>query len=262
MRNPLRYKLLISYDGTDYSGWQIQPNASSIQEEIEKALATYLRQPVRLIGSGRTDAGVHALGQVAHFKWEEAIDLSQAFFALNGLLPPSIRINEIEKVEETFHAQYSAKGKIYHYHIWTTRPLSPIYRRYHTYFPYPLSLPLLKEAAKCFIGTHDFTTFANVGSCVKTAVRHLSRIDCIEQEGGFRLEFEGSGFLYKMVRNITGILLEVGTEKRRIEEIPSLFAAKDRRKIGMAAPATGLFLKQVLYPTPQELEHEQTSSQS
>ncbi len=256
-----KYKLLISYDGTSYSGWQVQLNAPSIQEEIEKALYIFFKVPIRLIGSGRTDAGVHAVGQVAHFESPKRVDPYRFLPALNGMIPKDIRIKEIEEVPNTFHAQHSAYSKIYHYHVCREAIIDPFVRRYRTHYHRSLDLPLLKEATKLFLGEHDFTTFANIGSNTHTSVRHLIRLDYIEQEGGFRLEFEGSGFLYKMVRNITGVLFDIARGRLLMDEIPKLFAAKDRRKIGMAAPASGLFLMHVRYKVEEKLECAQISSQ-
>lgn len=244
-----KYRMWLSYEGTRYSGWQVQPNSVSIQGLVEKALNTFLKQEIRLIGAGRTDAGVHAQGQVAHFCYEKLLDCQTALNALNGILPFDIRIKHLEPTHPTFHAQYSALSKEYHYHLWLDRVMNPFYRLYrHQCFTKKFSVELLKEAAHYFLGTHDFATFANVGSSVKSTIRTLTRLDCIPQEGGFRLEFEGNGFLYKMVRNIVGTLLEVATHKRAVDDILKLLAAKDRRAAGMAAPAKGLFLVKINYP--------------
>lgn len=198
---------MLTYEGTAYVGWQIQPNGPSIQGVIEEVLYTLLREKTRLVGSGRTDAGTHALGQVAHFKTAQELDCPRFIRALNGMLPHDIRILTLESVSDDFHAQYSAMGKEYHYHLWLDHAVAPFVRRYRYKVPFALDLDLLREGAKHFIGTHDFATFANVGSSVKTTVRTLYRLDIAEQEGGVRLEFEGSGFLYKMVRNIVGTLI-------------------------------------------------------
>lgn len=239
----MTYRLTITYDGTNYVGWQIQPDGPSIQGTIEHVLTTLLKTPTRLIGSGRTDSGVHAEGQVAHFKADQALNMR----AINGMLPYDIRVLKLEHVPDTFHAQYSAKRKTYHYNLWLEQAVSPFVRPYRHHVPYQVDLELLNTAAQKFVGTHDFATFANVGSSVTTTVRTIHRIDIVEQEGGVRLEFEGGGFLYKMVRNIVGTLLEVATGKRPLEEIDALFAAKDRRAAGIAAPARGLFLMEVCY---------------
>lgn len=244
----LKYKIALAYDGTCYSGWQIQPNSISIQGLVEKALQTLLRTPIRIIGAGRTDAGVHARGQVAHFEIENPLETIPLLKALNGMLPPDIRIKEISPAPEAFHAQYSALSKEYHYNLWLEKIIDPFYRLYRYHFSYArFSLDLLQEGAHQFIGTHDFTSFANVGGKVISTVRTLTRLDIIPQEGGIRLEFEGNGFLYKMVRNIMGTLLEIALGKRSSSQIPDLFAAKDRRVTPPTAPAKGLFLIKVNY---------------
>lgn len=244
-----RYRLLISYDGTPFVGWQVQPNGVSIQGLIEKGLYRLLGEKIRIVGAGRTDSGVHALGQVAHFDIDEMIDTTLLARQLNGLLPREIRILHCALVLPTFHAQRSATSKEYHYHLWLEREISPFVRLYRHHIRKPCSPPLLREAAQRFVGKHDFATFANVGSKVTTTERTIFRLDIIPQEGGLRLEFEGDGFLYKMVRNIVGTLVEVATEKRPLEAIETLFAAKDRRATGVAAPPQGLFLVRVDYPT-------------
>lgn len=245
------YKLQLAYDGTAYNGWQVQPNAVTIQEIIEKAIFTLIREKVRLIGSGRTDAGVHALEQVAHFKCTKELDTAHFFRALNGLLPHDIRLLRVENVPLQFHAQRSAVRKIYHYHICLDPIVLPFERLYRYHVRKRISLSLLEEAAKLFVGTHDFTSYANSGTegaCKKNPVRTIYRLDVIKTEHGLRLEFEGNGFLYKMVRNITGMLLDVASSKRPLDDIHTIFAAKDRRIAPKSAPAQGLFLVKVIYP--------------
>jgi tRNA pseudouridine38-40 synthase len=245
----LKYKLLIAYDGTRYSGWQIQPNAISIQALIQEALKVALRQDIFVTASGRTDAGVHARGQVAHFLAPPA-DLPLLYRSLNGILPPDIRILRIENVPHSFHARYSAVSKEYHYHIHLDWALDPFKRLYTYHHPYSLDLPLIQQASCHFLGTHDFTSFANEaskGSAAKNPVRTIKRLDIIPEPGGVRLEFEGDGFLYKMVRNITGTLLDVGRKKLSPDVIPALFDKKDRRQLSCAAPPQGLFLMKVNY---------------
>jgi tRNA pseudouridine38-40 synthase len=245
-----KYKLTIAYDGTAYSGWQIQNNAVSIQSLLEEALATLLRAPTPVFASGRTDAGVHAKAQVAHFTSEIAPDLKRLHLSLNGVLPDDIRILSVEKASPDFHARYSAVSKEYHYHLHLERTTDP-FKRLYAYHDYSLlDLEKMKEAAKYFIGTHDFTTFANEaskGSAAKNPVRTITRLDICHEPGGIRLEFEGDGFLYKMVRNITGTLLDVARGKIPIESIPQLFEAKDRSLAPPAAPSRGLFLVKVNY---------------
>ncbi len=245
------YKLTIAYDGTSYSGWQIQPNGPSIQEEIQRALHTILRHEVSIIGSGRTDAGVHALGQIAHFKSHHVIDLYRLLNSLNGLLPRDIRVKKIDPAPLPFHAQYSATSKTYHYHMTLERFQDPFIRLYSYHLLEKIDLDVLVEASRLFLGTHDFTSFANeahAGSAAHDAVRTLKRLDVVLETGGLRLEFEADGFLYKMVRNIVGTLLEIAAGKRCVEDIPLLFELKDRKRAGRAVPPHGLFLVKVDYP--------------
>ncbi|PIS01987.1 MAG: tRNA pseudouridine(38-40) synthase TruA [Chlamydiae bacterium CG10_big_fil_rev_8_21_14_0_10_42_34] len=244
----MRYKLIISYDGTNYSGWQVQKNAPSIQSLIQNALQTVLRHPLNLTGSGRTDAGVHAKGQTAHFDTDIHFEPYRLRGSLNSLLPADIRIVDILPVAADFHARYSASGKVYHYHLHLDPISDPFTKLYcHQVFG-SFDLEKLKKGAGYFIGTHDFISFANVkDEPQKDTTRTIKRLDIIEQKGGVRLEFEGNGFLYKMVRNITGLLLDIGAGRVQIEEIPQIFEARDRRKAGTAAPAQGLFLYEVKY---------------
>lgn len=248
----MKTRLLIAYDGSEYSGWQVQPNSVSIQGTLEETLEIVLRRPTRLIGSGRTDAGVHAIGQVAHFVHEEPIQYDAFRLSMNGILPPAIRVRQASAAPARFHAQHSATGKIYHYFLGIGSVIDPFRRPYRVQHYHPLDISLLRAGAACLIGTHDFTSFANhpnEGSVAKDPVRTLTRLDVIEEEDGVRLEFEADGFLYKMVRNIVGTLLEVGGQRRAVDDIPKLFAARDRRQVGMAAPPHGLFLIQVHYPS-------------
>ena len=246
------YKLSIAYDGTNYHGWQIQPNGVSIQEVIQQAMHVILRNEITIIASGRTDAGVHARGQVAHFRVNDPIDVYRLMGSLNAMLPADIRINNIVEVSPNFHAQYSPKGKTYHYHIHLELIADPFHRLYRFHVREKIDVNILKECSKLFVGTHDFTSFANEshqGSVSKDPVRTLFRLDVVDQPGGIRLEFEANGFLYKMVRNIVGTLLETAAGKYSIEDVKAMFAAKDRKKAGKAAPPHGLFLVHVNYPT-------------
>lgn len=252
------YKLTIAYDGTLYSGWQIQPNAPSIQEQLQNAVKSLLSgESAAVIGSGRTDAGVHALGQIAHFCAAHHFELNRLLWSLNGLLPKDIRVKKVEEVPLDFHSQYHATGKEYHYHIVTDRILDPFRRFYVWHLLLKLDLSLLKEAAALFVGTHDFTSFANepqAGSVKRNPVKTLSRLDVCLLEGEIRLEFEGNGFLYKMVRNIVGTLIDAASHRLHLEDIPLIFEAKDRRRASFAAPPQGLFLVRVDYPLIAERE--------
>lgn len=245
------YKLLIAYDGTNYGGWQIQPNAVSIQSLVQNAASIFVREEVNVIGSGRTDAGVHATGQTAHFKCSKNIDPRKFFISMNGMLPEDIRIMHVEQVPLQFHAQRSAIRKTYHYHLWLQRIRSPFHRMYSLHVHENIDLKLLVEGAAQFIGTHDFTSFANEshsGSAAHDPIRTLEKLDVVTEEGGVRLEFTGTGFLYKMVRNITGTLLDVSRGKIEVTDIKTILEAKDRRRAGQAAPPHGLFLHCVEYP--------------
>lgn len=245
-----RYKLILAYDGTNYCGWQVQHDRLSIQALVQNALQTVLRHPLHLTGSGRTDAGVHAKGQTAHFDTDLSINLSSLRLSLNGLLPADIRVLEIESVESDFHARYSALSKTYHYYLHLDRISDPftIKTRYQVFKR--LNLDLLQKAAQEFIGIHDFTSFTNEpqrGSVVRGAVRHLTRLDAFPIEKGIRLEFEANGFLYKMVRNITAALIECASGKVPPSMIKEIFDAKDRRRAFFTAPPQGLFLMHVQY---------------
>lgn len=244
----MRYKLTIAYDGTNYSGWQVQKNAQSIQSLIQNALQTALRHPLDLTGSSRTDAGVHALAQIAHFDTEISFNLNRLQISLNALLPPDIRILTIDLVAPDFHSRYSALAKVYHYHLHTDPILDPFTRLYRHQIFGAFDLTKLLLGAGKFLGTHDFSSFANTKEKVdKDTVRTIYRLDVVEQKGGVRLEFEGDGFLYKMVRNITGTLIEIAAGKIDPSQISAILDAKDRRKAGSAAPAKGLFLMKVVY---------------
>jgi len=244
------FKLILAYEGTNYSGWQIQPNGTTVQELLQKKIAIILREDVTVTGSGRTDAGVHAYGQAAHFHTEKPIDIHRFKYSLNATLPRDIRVLEVSEVPHTFHARYSAIGKIYHYHLTCGPVQDPFKRFYSLHVPEKLDIALLKCGAACFVGTHDFTSFANEaykGSAAKNPVCTIKRLDVVEHKRSIRLEFEGDRFLYKMVRNITGTLLEVALKKESVDTIALMLQQKDRKCSGQAAPPHGLFLMQVNY---------------
>ncbi|MBI5274757.1 MAG: tRNA pseudouridine(38-40) synthase TruA [Chlamydiales bacterium] len=245
-----RYKILIAYDGTNYGGWQCQPNSSTIQEHLEKSIQVLLKNPIKVTGSGRTDAGVHANAQIAHFNHDQNIDPTKFLFGMNGLLPNDIRIKSIEAVSPSFHARFSAKKKIYRYYIKINRFYDPFDRLYSYLMTKPLDIDAMKLAANKFIGTHDFKSFANEsndGSAGKNSVRTIYDIRFLQEGDKLCLEFIGNGFLYKMVRNIVGALVDIGLKKMDIDYIDHIFAARDRRYAGNVAPAKGLFLQEVIY---------------
>ncbi|MDB2613901.1 tRNA pseudouridine(38-40) synthase TruA [Chlamydiales bacterium] len=242
--------LKIAYDGTPYRGWQIQPNALTIQQIIEEKLLILLNEPIRIIGSGRTDAGVHALEYTANFPFQGIINTRRLVRSLNALLPYEIRILDVEEVDLTFHARFSAKSKIYHYYITSNQIQLPFRRHFRTHVTYPLDINLIREASAHFVGTHDFTTFANsahTGSAKNKPIKTLTRCHLIEEEEGFRIEMEADGFLYKMCRNIVGTLIDCGRKKRSPDTIPALFEAKDRKKAPNSALAHGLFFIKANY---------------
>lgn len=246
------YKLLIAYCGSPYSGWQRQPNAITVQQMIEEALVPLFHgASIKLIGSGRTDAGVHARGQVAHFCSDLDVDVRRLRLSLNGLLPHDIRILEVERLQQPFHAQRDAVSKEYHYYLHLDPVMDPFRYGYAWHILRPCSRALLVEAAKHFVGTHDFTSYANepnAGAVAKNPVRTLYRVDVRDVQGGVGIEFEGNGFLYKMVRNMVGMIVDVATARRDLGEIERVFALRDRRAAPRAAPAHGLFLMRVDYP--------------
>lgn len=245
-----RYKLTISYNGTPFCGWQIQPNAPSVQQEITHALETLLKHPVKVVGSSRTDSGVHALGQVAHFDTTLFFQKEKLLYKINALLPPEIRILSLEETDPSFHACYSATKKIYTYHIALENVVSPFLFPFRYKPRFKIDLKLLERAIPLFTGYRDFTSFSNEahkGAASKNPFRNLFRITPIQEEGGIYLEFEGDGFLYQMVRNITGTLLDVARGKILESSIEKIFAARDRREAGTAVPPHALFLKKIFF---------------
>jgi tRNA pseudouridine38-40 synthase len=244
------YKLIVAYDGTNFSGWQVQQGVESVQGTIEQGILQITQEETRGTGAGRTDAGVHAQGQVAHLHLNKTWQPDTLLKALNGVLSSTIRIRSAEIASDDFHAQKSAIKKEYHYHIILDPVLLPFDRLYTWHYRKRLDISLLKAAAQKFIGTHDFKAFANasgLGNGPKTSIRTLYRLDIVEQKGGFRFEFEGSGFLYKMVRNIVGMIMAVATQRRSLQDIDEVFLSKDRTLAEPSAPPQGLFLMKVMY---------------
>lgn len=244
------YKLTIAYDGTNYAGWQVQNTGLGIQEVIQKPLSQLLKGKTDLTGSGRTDAGVHALGQTAHFHTEKPLDIFRFHYALNSLLPNDIRIVEMEEISLDFHARYKTTGKIYVYNLRLTPVQNPLRRLYSWHVRTPnFSLPLMQEAANKLIGTHDFKGFASEshsGVASYDSIRTMKRVDIVVGDET-TITFEADGFLYKMVRNLVGTLVDIGRGQLPPDTIERVLNEKDRRLAGQAAPAQGLFLQQVLY---------------
>ena len=240
-------KLTIEYDGSNYHGWQRQAIDNTLQAEIEKALAIIIREPIRLTGAGRTDAGVHAFGQVANFHCKTKLSPTDFQNALNSLLPGDIVIKECSEALEAFHSRFDAKGKIYQYRIYNTPVPSALLRRYSWHIRKKLNLGVMEEAAKHLLGIHDFAAFQGQGSEVKDTVRHIQRAEFALKKELVYFEIQGSGFLRYMVRNIVGTLVETGLEKKSPGDFHEILLSKDRAKAGVTAPARGLFLMNVLY---------------
>ena len=241
-------KLVVEYDGTHYLGWQVQPKGSTIQEVLQEKLFSLTGERVHLMGSGRTDAGVHALGQVAHFKTKSLLDPQTIQRALNGLLPSDIVIQSVVEVDEGFHARRSSKSKVYEYRILNRNLRSAFHKGYAWHIPQKLNLKEMKKATRQLIGEHDFASFQSVGSPQKTTFRKVNRAEWRRGRDGFlRFEIEANGFLKQMVRAIVGTLVEVGKGKIRSKAFRRVLDSKDRSKAGPTAPAHGLFLKEVKY---------------
>ena len=242
-----RIKLTLEYDGTGYAGWQVQPNSDTIQQRVEEALAKVLQEKVRINGSGRTDAGVHARGQVAHFETVSNLPLKNIRDGANTYLPPDIAIIRIEEAAPDFHARYSARGKIYRYRVLIRETRSPLSLN-HTYrLSLPVDVEKMRIASRSLIGKHDFSAFEASGSSIQDKVRQLSRLEIREEGEILEIEFQGNGFLYKMVRNIVGTLIEVGKGNISPEEVKDILGSRDRENAGPTAPAAGLCLIQVIY---------------
>ena len=243
MRNLM---IKIQYNGANYCGWQKQPNSLGIQGTIEKAIFDITKEEVKITGSGRTDAGVHALGQVANFKLNSDIPSGKIPNALNSKLPKDISIIECKEVDDEFHARYNAKGKRYRYLIYNSPYRSPIYKDTSYHVKYELDFDKMCKEAKSLIGTHDFKGFMSSGSSVIVTVRTIYDIEIIKEDDLITIEVEGSGFLYNMVRIIVGTLVDIG--RGRIEDnLSEIINSKSRSKTGHTAPAHGLFLKKVDY---------------
>lgn len=242
------FKLTLEYDGTAYCGWQRQKGDPTVQETVEAALAVMLRRPVTLNGSGRTDAGVHALGQVASFRVDTHLAPQVFRKGLNGLLPADIVILACEQAPESFHARYDARRKTYRYRLLNRRLRAAVGRQYAWHVRAPLDLSAMREGAAAVVGTHDFKGFEGAGSPRRSTVRTVFQAD-VERSGEGRIELAitGDGFLRHMVRNIAGTLVEIGLGKRPADDVAAILAEGDRDRAGVTAPAKGLFLVKVDY---------------
>ena len=249
-----RIHLIVEYDGTDYAGWQRQSNAITVQEWVERAIHKLTGETVCVHGASRTDAGVHALGQSAHFDTQSRIPADKFSFALNTILPPDIRISRSEEVDSDFHSRFSGKGKRYRYLFYAAPHAGALNRRTHAHIIYPLDVEKMRAEAKTLVGTHDFGAFAASGSVVKDTVRTIWRAD-VEQEGNeIRLIVEGNGFLYNMVRIIAGTLIGVGSGKLEPGAFRRAIESQNRLDLGITAPAHGLTLMQVFYSEGERMK--------
>lgn len=244
MRN---IRLTIEYDGKDFNGWQKQPNKLNIQGEIERAIFNIMHEEVDLIGSGRTDAGVHSLGQVANFKTNSNFSIEKMPIALNSQLKNSIVIKKAEEVDERFHSRYNAKNKTYRYIINNSKTGTAIYRNLEYCYPFELDVEKMQEAAKYFEGEHDFKAFKSSGTSGKNSVRTIYKAEVKKDGERIIIELTGNGFLYNMVRIISGTLLDVGLGKIKPEEISEIIESKNRQNAGKTLPAHGLYLVCVEY---------------
>lgn len=244
MRN---IKLIIEYDGKKFGGWQRQTTKLNIQGEIEQAIKAITGEDVELTASGRTDAGVHSLGQTANFKTNSNIEIDKIPYAINSKLKKSIVIKSAEEVSETFHSRYNCKGKKYRYIINNSIHGTAIYREQEYHIPQKLNIEKMKEAIKYFEGEHDFKAFRASGTSSKSSVRTIYNAE-VKQEGErIIIELTGNGFMYNMVRIIAGTVVEVGLGKIIPCKIPEIINSKDRKLAGRTLPAHGLYLVEVYY---------------
>ena len=244
-------KLVLEYDGSAYHGWQVQPHGSTIQGELETRLRTLLGRFHRVHGAGRTDAGVHAIGQVAHFRTDHPMETGTLQRALNATLPRDIAVLSVEEVAPGFHARKSALSKQYAYHILNRRTRAVFWDRYAWHIMKPLQVRPMEEAARELVGTHDFSAFCATGCDIDDRVRTIHDLVLVRREGGLlRLEVRGNGFLRHMVRILVGTLVEVGLGKRTPDDVRRVLASADRRLAGKTAPARGLCLERVTYESP------------
>lgn len=245
MRN---IRLLIQYEGTRYQGWQRQESSeNTIQGRLEKLLSQMCGEKVELQGSGRTDAGVHAMGQVANFHTNSALSTEEMLQYINTYLPQDIAVVQVTEAAERFHSRLNAAGKCYQYRVWNSSVPNVFLRRYALEYPQTLDIEAMRQAASGFLGEHDFKSFTSTKKGKKSTVRRIDSIDIVQEGNLITFTFRGNGFLYHMVRILMGTLLEVGEGRRTAASIPELIAAKSREEAGPLVPSKGLMLKEVYY---------------
>lgn len=239
--------LKLKYDGSQYHGWQRQSNMATVQGVVEKALTRVLKQNISIDGSGRTDAGVHALGQCVTFKADLTMPIGNLKFALNKILPMDVHVMDVKIVADDFHARYSAIGKTYVYKIHTVKERDPFLERYSYHYPHVLDVDLIRKAMAHFLGTHDFRTFMASGSMTQNTIRTIYDFSLDVSDEQLVFTITGNGFLYNMVRIIIGTLLHVGTGKIHPDQVPEIIEAKSRDRAKFTPPGCGLYLKTVYY---------------
>ena len=242
-----RIKLTIAYDGTNYCGWQIQPNGITIEEVINKALTKLTGEKIQVIGASRTDSGVHAMGNVAVFDTETTIPAEKIAMALNQRLPEDIVIVRSEEVAPDFHPRYCDCRKTYEYHIINTRIPVPTKRLTNYFVSYVLDIEKMRQAASYLVGEHDFVSFCNIRTDVENTVRTITALDILTNGDEITIRITGNGFLYNMVRIIVGTLIRVGRGFYEPEKVKEILEAKDRKAAGVTAPANGLMLMEIQY---------------
>ncbi len=241
------HKITLMYNGADFSGWQIQKNAVTVQEEVEKAFSVILRQPVEIVGASRTDAGVHALNYVAHSFFDTDIENERIMLGVNAILPDGIRIKSIENCDDDFHSRYSAKSKTYIYRIDVSKFGDVFKRPYVWRFKYPLNYEEMEKCPQYFLGKHDFSAFMSKGGQAKTFERTIYECTLTKEDEIITMKIKGDGFLYNMVRIIAGTMLSVGRGYFKACDIPEIIKSKERKKAGITAPPEGLMLYEIEY---------------
>lgn len=242
-----RIKLTIAYDGTNYCGWQVQPNGITVEEVVSKALKKLTGEDIQVIGASRTDSGVHALGNVAVFDTHTTIPPERISYALNQRLPEDIVIVKSEEVAEDFHPRYCDCSKTYEYHILNTRIPIPTKRLTNYFVSYDLDVEKMRKAAGYLIGEHDFVSFCNVRTDVEDTVRTVTELEILKDGEEITIRISGNGFLYNMVRIIVGTLIRVGRGFYEPEKVKEILEAKDRKAAGVTAPPHGLILAEIRY---------------
>ncbi len=243
----MRIKLTVSYDGTDFCGWQKQKNGVSVQETLETALKTLTGENIKVTGSGRTDAGVHAAEQIAHFDTDSTIPPEKFCKALNCILPDAVKVIKSEKADENFNAVKSAKVKTYAYRIYISDVILPLKERFAARVSYRPDVKKMEKVAKEIVGTHDFKCFSATGGSVKTTVRTVYSIDILPNGNDIEILVSGNGFLYNTVRIIAGTLIAAGCDKLSEKDVAAAFLSQNRKLLGKTMPAKGLCLKNVKY---------------